>query len=176
MDPGFRVFRAASLACMRRSHSEQGKIMCPLSLTQRHNSSPSISEYARLQGSPPARSARASPAHEMRGGVLLRQETATWGGCDLGDSGVWERDYGWGVRVLRSLRKRRHLAHAEGVLYGMELGSVTLKRIGFFCFPIKHSNTHTPQRETNLQRLVHFCKGTPQYFTTTHLSSKNCGK
>ena len=25
----------------------------------------------------------------------------------------------------------------------MELGSVTLKRIGFFCFPIKHS-THTP--------------------------------
>jgi hypothetical protein len=32
--------------------------------------------------------------------------------------------------------------HAEGVLYGMELGSVTLKRIGFFCFPIKHS-THT---------------------------------
>jgi hypothetical protein len=26
-------------------------------------------------------------------------------------------------------------------MYGMELGSVTLKRIGFFCFPIKHS-TH----------------------------------
>jgi hypothetical protein len=26
----------------------------------------------------------------------------------------------------------------------MELGSVTLKRIGFFCFPIKHStHTHT---------------------------------
>ncbi len=27
------------------------------------------------------------------------------------------------------------------ILYGMELGSesVTLKRIGFFCFPIKHS-------------------------------------
>jgi hypothetical protein len=36
------------------------------------------------------------------------------------------------------------LAHAGGVLYGMELGSVTLKRIGFFCFPIKHStHTHT---------------------------------
>ena len=34
------------------------------------------------------------------------------------------------------------LAHA-GVLYGTELGSVTLKRVGFFCFPIKHS-THTP--------------------------------
>jgi hypothetical protein len=33
------------------------------------------------------------------------------------------------------------LAHAEGVLYGMELGSVTLKRIGFFCFPIKHSTS-----------------------------------
>ncbi len=36
------------------------------------------------------------------------------------------------------------LAHAEGALYGTELGSVTLKRIGFFSFPIKHSlNTHT---------------------------------
>ena len=34
------------------------------------------------------------------------------------------------------------LAHAEGALYGTELGSVTLKRIGFFCFPIRHS-THT---------------------------------
>jgi hypothetical protein len=34
------------------------------------------------------------------------------------------------------------LEHAEGALYGTELGSVTLKRIGFFCFPIKHS-THT---------------------------------
>jgi hypothetical protein len=27
-------------------------------------------------------------------------------------------------------------------LWNFELGSVTLKRIGFFCFPIKHS-THT---------------------------------
>ena len=26
------------------------------------------------------------------------------------------------------------LAHAEGVLYGMELGPVTLKRIGFLLF------------------------------------------
>jgi hypothetical protein len=34
------------------------------------------------------------------------------------------------------------LAHAGGVLYGTELGSVTLKRVGLFCFPIKHS-THT---------------------------------
>ena len=33
------------------------------------------------------------------------------------------------------------LAHAGGALYGTELGSVTSKRIGFFCFPIKHS-TH----------------------------------
>ena len=48
-------------------------------------------------------------------------QMATWGGCDLGNSGVWDRDYGWGVRV------RHHLAHAGGVLYGMELGSVTLK-------------------------------------------------
>jgi hypothetical protein len=37
------------------------------------------------------------------------------------------------------------LAHAEGALYGTELGSVTLKRIGFFCFPIKTLNTHTGQ-------------------------------
>jgi len=28
----------------------------------------------------------------------------------------------------------------------MELGSVTLKRIGFFCFPIKHS-THTLEKK-----------------------------
>jgi hypothetical protein len=62
--------------------------------------------------------------------VLLRQETATWGGCDLGDSGVWDGDYGWGVRV------RRHLAHAGGVLYGMEFGS-DLKN--------KHSTTTTGQ-------------------------------
>jgi hypothetical protein len=34
------------------------------------------------------------------------------------------------------------LAHTGGVLYGMELGSVTLKRVGLFCFLIKHS-THT---------------------------------
>ena len=29
------------------------------------------------------------------------------------------------------------LAHAEGALYGTELGSVTLKRIGLFCFPTR---------------------------------------
>ena len=46
-------------------------------------------------------------------------------------------DYGWGVRV------RRHLAHAGGALYGTELGSVTLKRIGFFCFAIKRYTQHT---------------------------------
>jgi hypothetical protein len=45
-------------------------------------------------------------------------------------------DYGWpGEYAALS-------AHAGWVLYGMELGPVTLKRIGFFCFPIKHS-THT---------------------------------
>jgi len=30
------------------------------------------------------------------------------------------------------------LAHAGGVLYGTELGSVTFKRVDLFCFPIKH--------------------------------------
>jgi hypothetical protein len=37
----------------------------------------------------------------------------------------------------------------------MELGSVTLKRIGFFCFPIKHS-THT---ESNKPYLVNGVTG-----------------
>jgi hypothetical protein len=36
-------------------------------------------------------------------------------------------------------------AHAEGVLYGTELGSVSLKRVGLFCTPTKHS-THTEGR------------------------------
>jgi hypothetical protein len=68
--------------------------------------------------------------------VLLRQETATWGGCDLGalDSGTGITGGGSGYAAL--------LAHAEGALYGTELGSVTLKRIGFFCFPIKHSTNN----------------------------------
>ena len=45
----------------------------------------------------------------------------------------------------------RNNSDTGGVLYGMELGSVTLKRIGFFCFPIKHS-THTVQPgEKNVQ-------------------------
>ena len=41
----------------------------------------------------------------------------------LGSDGVWDGDYGWGVRYAALL------AHAEGVLYGTELGSVTLKRV-----------------------------------------------
>ena len=77
--------------------------------------------------------------------VLLRQETATWGGCDLGNSGVWERDYGWGVRV------RRHLAHAGGVLYGMELGSVTLKNKQ----PTHTLNYMVFKQSTNPQPLVY---------------------
>jgi hypothetical protein len=65
----------------------------------------------------------------------LRQETATWGGWTwAADSGTGITGGGPGYAAL--------LAHAEGALYGTELGSVTLKRIGFFCFPIKHS-THT---------------------------------
>ena len=42
----------------------------------------------------------------------------------------------------RGLRVGALLAHAGGVLYGTELGSVTLKRVGLFCSPTKHS-THT---------------------------------
>jgi len=35
------------------------------------------------------------------------------------------------------------LAYAEGVLYGTEHGSVTLKRVVLFCFSTKILNTHT---------------------------------
>jgi len=35
------------------------------------------------------------------------------------------------------------------------IGSVTLKRIGFFCFPIKHS-THTPVVSTGPFKLFFF--------------------
>jgi hypothetical protein len=38
--------------------------------------------------------------------------------------------------------------HTHGM--PVELSSVTLKRIGFFCFPIKHS-THTVTLKTNTQ-------------------------
>ena len=67
--------------------------------------------------------------------VLLRQETATWEGVTWAamDSGTGITGGGSGYAAM--------LAHAEGALYGTELGSVTLKRIGFFCFPIKHSTT-----------------------------------
>ena len=43
----------------------------------------------------------------------------------LGSDGFWDQDYGWGSEYAALL------AHAEGALYGTELGSVTLKRIGF---------------------------------------------
>jgi len=39
------------------------------------------------------------------------------------------------------------LAHAEGVLYGTELGSVTLKRVG-------HTHTYTTHKKTAKQRLM----------------------
>ena len=67
--------------------------------------------------------------------VLLRQETATWGGLNLGtlDSGSRITGVGGpGTPPFWRTRKERCT----------ELGSVTLKRIGLFCFPIKHS-THT---------------------------------
>ena len=54
----------------------------------------------------------------------------------LGNDGFWDQDYGWGSGYTALL------AYAGGALYSTELGLVTLKRIGFFCFPIKHS-THT---------------------------------
>jgi hypothetical protein len=52
--------------------------------------------------------------------VLLRQETATWGGLDLGSAGVWEGDYGWGVRVRRPFGARGR----SSVRYGTRLGDL----------------------------------------------------
>ncbi len=51
--------------------------------------------------------------------VLLRQETATWGGLDLGD-GFWNGDYGWGVRVGRPFGARRR----SSVRYGTRLSDL----------------------------------------------------
>ena len=60
--------------------------------------------------------------------VLLRQETATWGGLDLGSDGVWDRDYGWGVRVRRHFGARGR----SSVRYGTRLGD--LKESWFILF------------------------------------------
>jgi len=60
--------------------------------------------------------------------VLLRQEPATWGGLDLGSAGVWERDYGWGVRVRRPFGARGR----SSVRYGTRLGD--LKENWFLLF------------------------------------------
>jgi hypothetical protein len=53
---------------------------------------------------------------------LLRQETATWGGLslDLGSAGVWDRDYGWGVRVRRPF----DACGRRSVQYGTRLGDL----------------------------------------------------
>ncbi len=68
--------------------------------------------------------------------VLIRQKTVTWGGwtwaAPMSGTGITGGGSGYAA----------HLAHAEGVLYDTELGSVTSERVGLFCFPIKHS-THT---------------------------------
>ena len=52
--------------------------------------------------------------------VLLRQETATWGGLDLDSDGVWDGDYGWGVRVRRPFGARGR----SSVRYGTRLGDL----------------------------------------------------
>ena len=97
---------------------------------------------------------------------FTRQETVTWEGWTWAmDSGTRITGGGCGYAAI--------LAHAEGVLYGTELGSVTLlygtelgsvtlKRVGLFCFPIKHS-THTLQesrcrsaRSSGCSSIAHF--------------------
>ena len=67
--------------------------------------------------------------------VLVR-ETVTWGGWTWAAMDSGSRITGGGSGYVA------HFAHAGGVLYGTELGSVTFKRVGLFRFPIKHS-THT---------------------------------
>jgi hypothetical protein len=62
------------------------------------------------------------------------------GRLDLG-GWTWAMDSGTGITGGGS-GYAAILAHAGGVLYGTELGSVTLQRVGLFCFPIEHS-THT---------------------------------
>jgi hypothetical protein len=60
--------------------------------------------------------------------VLVPQETATWGGCDLGGDGFWEGDYGWGVRVRRHFSVRG----MSSVRYGTRFGD--LKENWFLLF------------------------------------------
>jgi hypothetical protein len=57
--------------------------------------------------------------------VLLRQGTATWGGLDLGSDGVWDRDYGWGVRVCRHFGARG----VSSVRYGTRLVCVFITAV-----------------------------------------------
>ena len=57
------------------------------------------------------------PTHHL-GLRLAPPRTATSGGLDLGSDGVWDRDYGWGVRVRRPFGARgrssvRSLSHAS---------------------------------------------------------------
>jgi hypothetical protein len=64
-----------------------------------------------------------------------------------------------------------HLAHAGGVLYGKELGSVTLKRVGLFCFPIKHTlNTQQAAQHTHRDG-----PGRPPFWRTPKESRKGLG-
>jgi len=64
----------------------------------------------------------------------------------LGSDGFWDQDYGLGGGSGYAAI----LADAGGALYGTEIGSVTLclclKRIGFLCFPIKHSTVKKYER------------------------------
>jgi len=70
---------------------------------------------------------------------------------------TWALDSGTGVTGGGS-ECSALLAYAGGVLYGTELGLVTLTRIGFFCFPIKHStHTQTPSHAVYSASLCFVC-------------------
>ena len=69
--------------------------------------------------------------------VLLRQETATWGGLDLGSDGFWDQDYGWGFRVRCPFDARGR----SSVRYGTRLGDL---KENWFLLLFQLNTQHTP--------------------------------
>ena len=104
-----------------------------------------------------------SPPETVTVFQLNTQHTHTWGGWTWAApvSGRGITGGGSGYAAI--------LAHAGGVLYGTELGSVILKRVGLFCFPIKHS-THTRcvrERERERERESFIRNHSPCVLTVT---------
>ena len=81
--------------------------------------------------------------------VLVHQRTGDV--CDLDNSGVWDGDYGWGVRVRRPFGARG----MSSIRYGIRLGDLKNKQ------PTHTRNTHTENTHTVgstvcvFQRILH---------------------